>query len=99
MTIKEQVNLIRGFIKTHEQKLIDDYQEVKEEMNVPYELFVFTICENKELYEYTAKYYDNLKKEFDKLNDKAVQDNYDNITFLNYIMWTYQYFNISNRKN
>ena len=99
MSIKEQVNLIRGFVKTHEQKLIDDYQSVKEEMNIPYEMFVFTICENKELYEYTSKYYDSLKKEFKKIDNQEVKDNYDNPTFLNYIMWTYQYFNISNRKN
>jgi|LauGreDrversion4_2_1035121.scaffolds.fasta_scaffold73261_3 hypothetical protein len=97
--MKEQIKLIRGFVKTHEQKLIDDYQLVKEDMNVPYELFVFTICENRELYEYTRKYYHSLKKEFDKIDNQSVKDNYDNATFLNYIMWTYLYFNISNRKN
>jgi hypothetical protein len=59
--MKKYITNLKGFYKTHREKLLKDYQEVKDksgwEYNSPFELFVIALCEDEhseELYNWVS---------------------------------------------
>jgi hypothetical protein len=97
--MKNYIKNLKGFYKTHREKLLKDYQEVKDksgwEYNSPFELFVIALCEDEhseELYNWVSERWTKLAEEYVALGlmNPSVRDNYGvKSDLFMYILWCY----------